>query len=68
VSTSYDLQVTNPGVQPIFVGVDPRLEKMVTLTAVPNPGAEHLDLPPDPSLEPIYNAPPDTQSLTVSRA
>jgi len=56
------LQVTNPGVQPIFVGVDPRLEKMVTLTAVPIQGQSTFDLPPDPSLEPIYNAPPDTRA------
>jgi subtilisin family serine protease len=66
VPATYDVKVTNPGVQPIFVGVDPRLEKTVTLRAVPIQGDETFALPPDPSVEPIYNAPPDTQSLTVT--
>jgi hypothetical protein len=66
VPASYDLKVTNPGVQPIFVGVDPRLEKTVTLRAVPIQGQETFALPPDPAEEPVYQAPPDTQSLTVT--
>ena len=66
VPATYDLKVTNPGVQPIFLGVDPRLEKLVTLKAVPIQGDETFALPPDPAAEPVYNAPPDTQSLTVT--
>jgi hypothetical protein len=66
VPATYDIKVTNPGVQPIFVGVDPRLEKLVTLRAVPIQGDETFVLPPDPAAEPVYNAPPDTQSLTVT--
>jgi hypothetical protein len=37
-STTYRLKVTNPGVQPIFVGVDPRLNTMSTLQPVPIQG------------------------------
>jgi hypothetical protein len=66
VPTSYDLKVTNPGVQPIFLGVDPRLKKTVTLRAVPIQGQETFALPPDPAAEPVYQAPPDTQSLSVT--
>jgi hypothetical protein len=66
VPATYELTVTNPGVQPIFLGVDPRLEKTVTLRALPIQGQETFALPPDPAAEPIYNAPPDTQSLTVT--
>jgi hypothetical protein len=66
VPATYDVKVTNPGVQPIFVGVDPRLEKLVTLRAVAIQGDETFALPPDPAAEPVYNAPPDTQSLTVT--
>jgi hypothetical protein len=65
-STTYRLRVTNPGVQPIFVGLDPRLNKMATLQPVPIQGQSTFDLPPDPSKEPVYNVPPDTHSLTVA--
>jgi hypothetical protein len=65
-STTYRLRVHNPGVQPIFVGVDPRLNTMATLQPVPIQGQLTFALPPDPSKEPIYSMPPDTQSLTVA--
>jgi Subtilase family len=65
-STTYKVKVTNPGVQPIFVGVDPRLNTMATLQPVPIQGQLTFALPPDPSKEPTYSIPPDTQSLTVA--
>ena len=65
-STTYRVKVTNPGVQPIFVGVDPRLSTMATLQPVPIQGQLTFDLPPDPAKEPIYIMPPDTQTLTVA--
>jgi hypothetical protein len=64
--TLYKVKVTNPGVQPIFVGVDPRLNTMATVQPVPVFGKLTFDLPPDPSQEPTYSIPPDTQSLTVA--
>jgi hypothetical protein len=60
------LSVTNPGVQPILVGVDPRLTQLVTLQPVPIQGSLTFALPPDPSQEPVYSIPPDTKRLTVS--
>jgi hypothetical protein len=65
-SHTYTLTVHNPGVQPIFVGADARLNKWVTLQPVPFQGQQTFALPPDPSQEPVYNIPPDTRSLTVA--
>jgi hypothetical protein len=58
--------VTNPGVQAILVGVDPRLDNLTTLQPVPIGGSTTFDLPPDPAQEPVYSIPPDTKSLTVT--
>jgi hypothetical protein len=65
-STTYRLHVTNPGVQPILVGVDPRLDRFVTLQPAPIQGQPTFALPPDPAQEPIFNMPPDTHRLTVA--
>jgi hypothetical protein len=65
-SKSYTLTVHNPGVQPLFLGVDPRLNQVVTLQPVPIQGQLTFALPPDPAKEPVYTIPPDTQSLTVA--
>lgn len=63
---TYKITVHNPGVQPIFVGVDPRLNQFRTLQPVPISGQSTFALPPDPSQEPVFNIPPDTRSLTVA--
>ena len=63
---TYTITVHNPGVQPIFVGADPRLNQFETLQPVPFQGQQTFALPPDPSQEPVYNIPPDTRSLTVA--
>jgi hypothetical protein len=60
------VSVTNPGVQAILVGVDPRLKHFTTQQPVPIQGQTTLDLPADPSATPIYVVPPDTKSLTVT--
>ncbi len=65
-TVNYTISVTNPGVQPIFVGVDPRLNTFASLQPVPFEGSLTFALPPDPSQEPVYTIPPDTKSLTVS--
>jgi hypothetical protein len=63
---TFMLAVTNPGVQPIYVGTDPRLHRTVTLQPVPIQGNSSITLPANPALEPIYNIPPNTSSFTVA--
>jgi hypothetical protein len=65
-ATTYDVTVTNTGVQPILVGADPRTTQFDDLAPVPIQGSTDFDLPPDPSQEPIYVVPPDTNALTVT--
>jgi hypothetical protein len=60
------LSVTNPGVQTMLVGVDPRLRKTVTLQPVPIQGQTTFALPANGAAEPVYTIPPDTSSLTVA--
>ncbi|MEO7060885.1 MAG: S8 family serine peptidase [Lapillicoccus sp.] len=57
--------VRNPGVQPIAVGVDPRLDQMRTLQPVPIQGSLTFPLP-DASSSPTYILPPDTTAFTVA--
>jgi hypothetical protein len=66
VTYTYQVTVHNSGVQPIIVGADPRLNKVVTLQPVPIQGQLTFALPPDPSQEPTYSIPPDTSRLTVA--
>jgi subtilisin family serine protease len=63
---TFVLAVTNPGVQPIYVGTDARLHRTVTLQPVPIQGSSTITLPANPAQEPIYNIPPNTSSLTVA--
>ena len=65
---TFTVAVTNTGVQPILVGADPRLYRAVTLQPVPIQGDTTIALPADPALEPVYNIPPNTSSLTVAAA
>jgi hypothetical protein len=65
VSYTFQVTVKNNGVQPIVVGADPRLNKVVALQAVPISGQVTFALPPDPAKEPVYSVPPDTTRLTV---
>jgi hypothetical protein len=66
VPQTVTVNVTNPGPQTILVGADPRLTQMETLQPVAIQGSTTFALPADPAQEPIYVAPPDTKSLTVS--
>ena len=65
-AATYRITVTNPGVQPILVGVDPRHPKTVSYKANPIAGQESFALPPDPAQEPTYSMPPNTHSLTMT--
>jgi hypothetical protein len=62
----YSVTVTNSGGQAILVGADPRTTDARDLQAVPIQGDTTFALPPNPSLEPVYSVPPDTDSFTVS--
>jgi hypothetical protein len=66
VAKSYDLTVTNTGVQAILVGVDARTNSYVTMQPVPIRGQSTFTLPGDASVAPAYTVPPDTKSFTVS--
>ncbi|HEX4493140.1 MAG TPA: S8 family serine peptidase [Acidimicrobiia bacterium] len=66
VPVTTTVSVTNPGVQPILVGADPRLMNTVTLQPVPIQGSSTFALPENGAQNPTYNVPPDTSSLTVA--
>lgn len=66
VKDTVTLAVTNPGVQPILVGADPRLDRQVTLQPLAIQGSTTIALPPNPAQEPAYKVPPDTSSFTVA--
>jgi hypothetical protein len=60
------LHITNPGVQPLLVGLDARTTKYATYRPVAVSGLSTVTLPADPSTEPTYSVPPDTRSFTVT--